>query len=492
MLILLRTAAALVLIAGFYGAHLGLAGYLLYQAYLAALAGGEPAQILLLFFPACASFLLWSVFPRSQLFEPPGPLLERARHPRLFAEIDAIARAAGEAPPAEVYLLPDVNAFVAEWGGLFGFRRRRILGLGLALLRVLGVDELRGVLAHEFGHYHGGETRLGPWLYRAREAIGRTIAAMARLSVLLHFPFLWFGKLFLLATRAVSRRQELAADAFAARLTGARGVASGLRKTHGANTVFARYLAEFVAPVLESGYRPPYAEGFGRFLSEGEIARAVEEDVREQLQGKRRTVYDTHPTLPDRLAALAALPESGATALPPGGDAPALELLEGVADVEAQMFERLFADRDHAALKPIGWAEAAVAVWLPSWRKHVRRHGSPLKGRTAAELGGLAADAARLGHLMTNDLGARAAVATLAEYTLGAALTLALVDAGWAMETGPDCPVRISRAGETVEPFALVRGVRAEPGAAAAWSERCARLGLGGLDLGGGAARQEG
>jgi heat shock protein HtpX len=42
------------------------------------------------------------------------------RHPQLFAEIDGVARATGQAMPADVYLVPDVNAWVAQRGGMMG------------------------------------------------------------------------------------------------------------------------------------------------------------------------------------------------------------------------------------------------------------------------------------------------------------------------------------------------------------------------------------
>jgi Zn-dependent protease with chaperone function len=83
------------------------------------------------------------------------------------------------------------------------------MGLGLPLLRVLTISQLRAVLAHEFGHYYGGDTKLGPWIYKTRSAIGRTLDSLRGhegWSSLLQLPFLWYGKMFLRITHAVSRR----------------------------------------------------------------------------------------------------------------------------------------------------------------------------------------------------------------------------------------------------------------------------------------------
>ena len=52
--------------------------------------------------------------------------------------------------------------------------------VGLPLLHLVSERGLRAVIAHEFGHYAGGDTKLGPWIHRTRAAIGRTIAAAQR------------------------------------------------------------------------------------------------------------------------------------------------------------------------------------------------------------------------------------------------------------------------------------------------------------------------
>jgi len=38
--------------------------------------------------------------------------------------------------------------------------------IGLPLMQIMTVSQMRAVLAHEFGHYYGGDTKLGPWVYR--------------------------------------------------------------------------------------------------------------------------------------------------------------------------------------------------------------------------------------------------------------------------------------------------------------------------------------
>lgn len=99
-----------------------------------------------------AGIILWSILPRFDKFEPPGPQLTAQDQPELFEVVSSLSQATGEAMPKEVYLIAEVNASVAQRGGILGVGSRRVVGLGLPLTRILSVAQLRAVLAHEFGH----------------------------------------------------------------------------------------------------------------------------------------------------------------------------------------------------------------------------------------------------------------------------------------------------------------------------------------------------
>ncbi len=76
-----------------------------------------------------AGAMLWSLVPRREKFEPPGTPLDRDT--LLFAELDDIADSHNEPLPSEVYRIGQVNAFVADRGGILGFGSRRIIAVGL-------------------------------------------------------------------------------------------------------------------------------------------------------------------------------------------------------------------------------------------------------------------------------------------------------------------------------------------------------------------------
>ncbi len=181
-----RAMLAVALTIGFYVLAIGLIAVLVRIIFIPHVPGR-----LLLFCILGAGAIAVSIIPRPSRFVPPGPRLNPAGQPRLFAELEGIARAVGESMPEEVYVTPEMNAGVLQRG------RRRVMVLGLPLMQVMTTSQMRAVLAHEFGHYYGGDTRLGPWIYRTRETIERTLSGLSRTSSFLQLPFLWYGRLFL-------------------------------------------------------------------------------------------------------------------------------------------------------------------------------------------------------------------------------------------------------------------------------------------------------
>jgi hypothetical protein len=284
--------------------------------------------------------------------------------------------------PAEVYLVPEVNAWVGQRGGLMGFGGRRVMGLGLPLLQLLTVSQLKAVLAHEFGHYYGGDTKLGPWIYKTRAAIGRTLYNLSGHSAWLHKPFEWYSLVFLRVTHAISRRQEFVADELAARTVGPKALIDGLRTIHGGALAFDAYWHTEVAPVLNSGSRPPIAEGFSRFINAETVANAIMRSVESELKEGKTDIYDTHPSLPERIAAAEQLRIEEQAA----DNAPAISLLRDVENMERYLLVAIAGEENVGKLKPVTWEAAGLQVYLPMWEERVRNQASALAGVTAGTL----------------------------------------------------------------------------------------------------------
>jgi heat shock protein HtpX len=193
---------------------------------------------------AVAGIMLWSMVPRRDKFVAPGVLLDQAAHPKLFRELGAIASSLHEPTPREVYLIAEPNAWVADRGGFMGIGSRRVMGIGLPLLGALSLMQFRAILAHEFAHYYGGDTRLAPWVYKAQSSMVRTFKGLGsiegtHLPGALVFVFAiatlvlsWYWRLFLRAINSVSRRQEYRADELACIVSGKQAFLGGLTTTH--------------------------------------------------------------------------------------------------------------------------------------------------------------------------------------------------------------------------------------------------------------------
>lgn len=467
-----RAVLALVLLVGFYVLALAIAGALLGLIYVMVVHANRVPVKLLVVCVLGAGVILWSILPRWDRFEPPGPELTPRDQPKLFDELQGIAQSVGQTMPREVYLVPDVNAWVMQRGGILGLGSRRVMGLGLPLMEALTRSQFRAVLAHEFGHYHGGDTALGPLIYRTRSAIGRTLASLGDEGIL-HLPFLWYGKLFLRVTHAISRRQEYVADALAAQTVGARPLIDGLRTVHAAALAFPAYYQGEVVPVLQAGYRPGLAEGFGRFLRT-EMHRDVSNRIIEtELAEGKVDPYDTHPPLRERIAALRDLPDTPA----PQPDPAASTLLNDLPDVELCWMVGAFGN-EVRELKPLAWDATGPAVYEPQWRGLARDFGPALEGRTWEELPGLLRqpdEVVQRVRALRPDLAERP-VEDLRKFIPAlatACLQVALLDRGWTLRCGPGEPISFSRETETVETGIEIARLEKGETTDEEWSRRC-------------------
>jgi hypothetical protein len=104
---------------------------------------------------------IMAIFKRAQLANNiMGELVDEAQAPRLWARIRELAGRAGTAPPAQLVAGLDANFFVTESPLQVGERKTsgRALYVSVPLLRVLDQAEADAVLAHELGHFVGGDT----------------------------------------------------------------------------------------------------------------------------------------------------------------------------------------------------------------------------------------------------------------------------------------------------------------------------------------------
>lgn len=248
---------------------------------------------------------------------PPGRPLSRAEAPRLHERIEAI-RTALQAPRPSTVLLDDrFNASVSNVPrlGIFGWQRTYVT-VGLPLMYALPPDQFDAVLAHEFGHLSGSHPKHGLWVYR----VGRTWQQLMDTleekkslgGLLFHRFFTWFIPRLNAYGFVMSRADEYAADADAARVTSARAIGGALVALdlrHRALTedlwpgIWARADRE-PAPPAEAWRTLP--TGLREADSHEARAARVTNALREEAGDS-----NTHPSLRDRLRALGLLPDAG-------------------------------------------------------------------------------------------------------------------------------------------------------------------------------------
>ncbi|MEU3954267.1 M48 family metalloprotease [Streptomyces achromogenes] len=421
----LRALRALVLLLGFY---------LLSLVLLAALAGVDvlvfgwghgplTAKVgfvtVLLAIPVVRGMLMLRT-PKGE--DPPGLPVTDADEPRLWALVRELAAAAGTRAPDRILLTGEVNASVSEEPRLLGLLPGpRRLTLGVPLLIGLTEAQLRSVLAHEYGHFTGGDTRLSALVVRGRVQIGRVIgqfhakadgkvaadrARQERASAkrvakgrkakeidttgvgatyrTMARIYTAYGKLYLRASLSTARGQEYAADLTAARIAGRDATASALREIPALSASHDFYLDSYATLGLQARLLPPRGEffgGFGRLLAAREPEPAKR---RAELPEMPVGPYDSHPPIADRVRRIEALPADGRADEARGA---ALTLLADPERTLGALEDAVLLDELLACPRAAGWEEllnASMAAGLSATQTPLHRALTAYTGRPAS------------------------------------------------------------------------------------------------------------
>ncbi|MDX6691615.1 MAG: hypothetical protein QOG15_3072 [Solirubrobacteraceae bacterium] len=483
-----RAFAAVALTLGFYTLALAVAMGCIAGPIALWASSGHGNAWLTIVLVATGVTILRAIAPSRDTFVAPGPLLTPAGQPELHAQLQAVAGQLGETVP-DVYLAGDVNASVAEVSNGMFRGRRRIMILGLPLLAALTPAQTRAVVAHEYGHYIGGDTRFSAWIWRTRVAVLVTVQALDNEDswfqrVIVRTPFLLYSKMFLRLTNAISRRQEFAADAVAVQVEGSETQGATLRNVSAAAAAYDGFWGQDLAFALNRGRRPPIASGFQRFLADHEIRASLNEIVASEISEGETNPYDSHPTLADRLRAIGA--EVTAETSPPAPEDAATTLLRDVDRLENELLVSQFGD-EVKALETMTWEDAGM-LYVADGDAIAEEHARAFAGLTVAESAQAWADAQTRAPALREtfeDGGAGISDEELAgfwRHAVGRLVVAALRRAGWSIEAAPGDPLICRRGNDIVKPYQDLEQAAGD-GTAATWSERCAALGIGGLAL---------
>ncbi len=308
---------------------------------VAALAAGWPAYVAV-WAAAMMAMLLLSLRVRGR-DDAPGRVLSLEEAPGLHDLVEEARRVAGIGPVGEIRVtaLPNVGVTRVFRGGILYTRPVKVLLVGAPCLRALTVPELGSILVHEFAHFLGQDVHRGERLAVIEARLGNLRRAFVRLGPLrwLNPVYLWmilYGAAFRVATASIRRRQEVLADALAARACGGPVYGRALLKTAALRRLFPRMAARRLVAALRVGAAPR-----NLFL---EIRAGIRElhpaDRRRVLREVREAPeapLSTHPPLAERLKGIGRLwvprrrrPEAKASLLVPGLEAVEEELTPAV------------------------------------------------------------------------------------------------------------------------------------------------------------------
>ncbi len=281
-LALLGVALLTVLLPIIYVALIGVVAWLVYSHALYNLipipVAGVRAAIFAFFFfylaPIVAGVLVLVVMIRP-LFAIPwgrvsGTEVTREQAPLLFQLVERLCDATGAPMPKSIYVSSEANAFAALRSGIWSMATGHlVLSLGMPLVATMRVDQLAGVIAHEFGHFNQksamGLTALvqfvNRWLVRAgasseraddffndfrdryRSGFFEVMMFVMQFFIAIPRGILWL--LLVLSCRLCSNlswQQEYDADHTAARVVGSQRFSKTLRQIVLASTAEAESL----------------------------------------------------------------------------------------------------------------------------------------------------------------------------------------------------------------------------------------------------------
>jgi len=281
-------------------------------------------------------FLIYPLWPQGK--RPKPFVLDPKKNKRLYLAIDQMAQAIGVPAPQYIELIPDVNAAAGPVNGLLSLQQGKLkLVIGLSLVAGSTVQQLFGVIAHEFGHFAQrsamsaylwinyvnrwlGECafgqdewheRLARWEQTYDNGLAQTCIFCAQMMILaVRHLFALLYKLSIYLTSSMSRNMEFDADCYETQLIGSHYVK--------ANTLNIRKLSYAWSDTMALNFQALHEDdkllrnipAAIMHVSKGfdpDRVRRIEDDLHED----QTNFWDSHPPDHERIAAAEAAKEPG-------------------------------------------------------------------------------------------------------------------------------------------------------------------------------------
>lgn len=244
---------------------------------------------------------------------PDGHHLTRTEAPLLFTEVEQIRKSLRAQRIHRIVITPELNAAVSQIPrlGMLGWPRNYLV-LGLPLMNILSVEELRAVIAHEFGHLSKSHARFGNWIYRIRQTwyrlLDRLEQEQSALSGIFTRFFNWYAPFFNAYSFVLARANEYEADYESAQITSGATAAAALTKVYTLSDYMDNaYWQSLFGKVKQERQAPAHA--YTQLINSSfHIPREILADKVRDALAQQTDIHDTHPSLVDRLRALHSKP----------------------------------------------------------------------------------------------------------------------------------------------------------------------------------------
>lgn len=418
--------------------------------------------------------------PSTEQHGNPVLAITAAEHPLLFEVIEELR--------AELEVHYFVEVSLACSGSIEVFppireQPRVVLYIGLPLLGILTVGELRSLLAYSFRF---AECRTS--------FMGRAVMAFARWTGTSGLDSLRAPQSlppsYLSSPRAIlwkcadwfTRKPRHEAFKTCSELETCNRLEAGLEILRNSESLVRSYWdCEYSGPIAR-GCLPPLFEGWCHYVAKGSFGALLYEKLR-MNGGAPATAFERSNTFAlDWIQKGRWRDARREISL----DDPAITLLADLPDVEGNLNRRIFGDQSVTVLKPISWERFPAEVLYPEWKAYVQERRCALVGLCPESFPdlvgvfrgdgaqGLSGVEKRFRGSLTPDL----------ERLASLALAVILIESGAKIEWTPGRMVELVYKGIVVWPFLIFEDFRSDSRKGAEWREHCRELSIDGIDLG--------
>jgi len=260
--------------------------------------------------------------------------------PELLQLIQELVSEVGTKFPKRIYVSPEVNASVfydsSFWSMLLPIRKN--LHIGLGLVNTTTVNELKGIVAHEFGHFSQKSMKVGSFVYNVNKIIHNILydnddydqamhnwASKSGYFVIMIWLATYYNKVVQFILKFIykivninylglSREMEFHADAIAASIVGSQPMISAMLRldlcSQSYDTVINYYNENFDNAVTTDNLFPQQLFAM-KFIAETNKISLINnlpnitEEYSERFNKSKLVIknqWDSHPSMEDRIS----------------------------------------------------------------------------------------------------------------------------------------------------------------------------------------------